>query len=146
MRYLYICLINPYANQAFFFSYLTMERLLQHLKEFINNRQIKLCLVPLNRSCHHLEHLFLYYINQYNHHQVLQTTSNTCAAHQAQEEKIMIWIDIICTFARVIGGPATEFRNSFSSRSSKKVALHWLKGWRKEILWVLQQLPSFRYE
>ena len=41
------------------------------------------------------------------------------------EEKIKIWMNIMCTFARVAGAARDRNLNSFSASSSKKVAHHW---------------------
>ena len=44
------------------------------------------------------------------------------------EEKLIIWMNIMWTFARVLGMARDRNRNSFSARSSKKVAHHCCKG------------------
>ena len=45
--------------------------------------------------------------------------SNSCAARWAREEKI-IWINIMCTFARVVGAARNKTHNLFSARGGKK--------------------------
>ena len=41
------------------------------------------------------------------------------------EEKIIMWMNIMCTFAWVVGAARDRNLNSFSARRSKKVAHHW---------------------
>ena len=60
------------------------------------------------------------------------------------EEKVTIWMNIMCTFARVVGAARDRNRNSFSARSMKKVAHHWLRVFQQWVRsgqrWVLFKL------
>ena len=59
----------------------------------------------------------------------LRPASNYLVARQAPEEKKLLWMNIMCTIARVVGvGVASDKNhNPFLVRSDKKDAHHWFR-------------------
>ena len=75
----------------------------------------------------------------------MRPTSNPSVAHQATKGKKIIWMNVMCTFAWVMGVARDKNHNSFLARSGKKVVHHWYRVLTCFLYMPIQMIVSETY-